>query len=747
MTSLNPVAFQTCVVWNLNGLLPNQMIEPGTESVVTEIARPRGERVFGALNVNRFKSRTKKERRLLIVTEVSMQFRDPKKAKKVAEPPVFWFDIQQVKFAGQNTISFIFKGVELTFQHDSVNIIVNTVLQHLRIILSDAEFSALSIDGFAIPGPSTDSSRANYRLRSKVLTSGRAIPEDLESAFQVTLMSHSSSIDLADLPCGPLFEPVLDSLSVSSFVTSVSLPAVPENTWEVAGRALVANPHIREFSTFAPINEGFVAFATLVSEKANPNLSSLSFHGPKIGLKAIKGIAGICLKQSISSLSLSSCFADSQHLRAFLDEIQSARDLRSLALDRVDELNLKTFITSLEGFEALSLTNCSIEVCPFLKGIGKLPNFKVKSVDLSGNVTDRGLGHEWVWAQSIRELTLNDLVMTRDGFMVLFRYCLTSPTMETVSIQNVGLGGTELERAITQMLARPEMQEVKRGLRALYWDQNQVTPSFCRVLELLGGLQLLSLNGSLSGADQSIRLLSEYLSHNETVTDLRVCGSAQRSLAPWQIIKLFEPFKTYNRTVARLHISSNQFDAKALDDLADTLLANRTITYVQLDVIGVADPAAWDRFFAKVQSRGAKLDIPFPTADVTKMALARAIDIPGMQKMLSFLSRIAAGSPSVDIPHESVKKLRKPTEPPSYRIDAPGAAPASQGESGKSGPSIVMTPPRGKPEKDVFALPPDEWKITFQPVPPPVPDDAAVLQQFHEAFALPKLLAALASPV
>jgi hypothetical protein len=713
------------------------MIEPGTEAIVSEITRPRGERVFGALTVNRFKTRTKKERRLLVVSDVSLQFRDPKKTKKVAEPAALWFDLQQVKSQGQNTVSFVFKGADVMFQHDLVNTIVATSLQHLRMILSEAEFSALSIDGFAIPLPSPDSLRAYYRLRSRVLGSGRVVPDNLDCSYQVALLSRSASIDLADLPCGPLFEPVLDSLCVAPFVTSISLPAAAENTWEAAGRALVGNAHVRDFATFTPINESFAAFAALVAEKANPNLTSLSFNGPKIGLKSIKGIAAIYARQPVVGLSLSNCFADAQHLRAFFDEIQTTRALRSLALDRSEELNLKTFINRLEGFETLALTKCSIDVCPFLKGVGKMPTFKVRSVDLSGNVADRGLGHEWLWAKSIHELRLNDLAMTRDGFVVLFRYCLTAPTIETVSIQNAGLPSAELERALAQIIARSEMQEVKHGLKALYWDQNPVTPSFCRILELLDGLQLLSLNGCLSGADQSIRLLSEYLSHNETVNDLRICGTAQHSLATWQIVKLFEPLKTYNRTVARLQLSGNQFDAKTLDELADLLFANRIIVQIDLDSTGITEPAVWEKFISKVQGRGARLEIPFPRIDVAKMAAAHTANIAWMQKILSMFGRIAAGSPAIEIPRETIVRTRKPTDTPSYRVEASEVAPAS-------GPSIVATPPRGNVEKDVFALLPDEWTITFEPVPEPVPDDETVLQQFQEVFALERLLAALA---
>jgi hypothetical protein len=625
------------------------MIEAGAESIAAEVLRGRDERLLAAVHVNKVNTRHRKDRRLLLVTEISAIFCRPRtfgKSMEVAHT-FSWFDIQQIKAGDADSLALSFRPAsEVTFLHEACTQIAEVIVRQLRLVLLDSEFPQVLVDGLSVPPPSADLLHGLYRLRGKIMAAGRPVPDDLASIYQAFLMSESASLDLAELPVGGFGDAVLESLCAVPVVTSVSIPVGLDIGWEAIGRRISANPYIRSVAIHQMIDDSFAAFANLVSEKCHCGF--LSFTSSKIGLKAIKSLAQIYAKQPIAGLSLSNCL-DSQHLTTLFGELQKTLNLKSLTLDRVEEVSIKVFFPRLEQFETLTLTRCHIDVPLFLKAASRSRTFAVQTLDLSSNLSNRGLGADFVLAASLQKIVLNDLGMKRETFVVLLACCLESPSMLSVSIENAGLGEAELERAVAQILARPGIQERKLGLRELFWDNNLITVSFTKLLDMLVDLRLLSLSGSISGSDQSLTFVTEFLMRNQTVQDLRLCGTLHRTIIPDQMIKLLLLIKDRNRTIRQLDLSHNQFDQRVFDGLADVLLHNRRIVKLCMEDIGAADPAVLENFLNKIHIRGVKLDIPVPRVDVDEMIRNKTIDSSGIQRLFEISKKLSSGNAAIEI--------------------------------------------------------------------------------------------------
>jgi hypothetical protein len=281
--------------------------------------------------------------------------------------------------------------------------------------------------------------------------------------------------------------------------------------------------------------------------------------------------------------------------------------------------------------------------------------------------------------------------------------------MVSVSIENAGLGEAELERALAQILARPEIQERRLGLRELFWDNNQITVSFAKLLDRLVDLRLLSLSGCIGDADESLNLVTDFLTRNETVRDLRVCGTLHRTLIPDQMTKLLLPIKERNRTILQLQLSHNQFDQSVFDSLADVLLQNRRIVKLCIEDIRLPHPAVLETFLKRIQGRGARLEIPVPRTDIDEMTRKKTIDDSGIEKLLGTFKTLAAGIPPTRATME----------------EAPG----------EGGSEFMIAG-----EEAI-----EEWGVEIDPI--PEPDNAAILGAFEEEFTLEKLVAKLKAAV
>jgi hypothetical protein len=679
--------------------------------------RGRDDRLLHALHINKLNTHHKKDRRLIILTEKCADLYRPKgsmfsKSVELSRS-YLWFDVQQIKSSGPGTVTLIFKGEELTFQHDSVIRVVDAIVRHLRLIFVDLEFPMVLVDGYTIPNPPQDPLRAYYRVRARILSSGMAVPDPLDTALKLFLLSGAQILDLAEIPFGEHFLIVLEALALVPWIKRLLVPAVSEPFWEVAGRFVTGNRYLESFATSQPIDDSFGAFAKSVSEKCPAQFAELGFTGAKIGLKAIADIAQIYTKQAVSSLSISSG-VEPQHLPLLFQELGSPKNLRALAFDRVPDFPVKQFFARLEALHRLSLTHCDVDVPLFLKAAGRSRSFTVRELDLSGNDASRGFGTTFVFPASVEKIALNDVVFKRESFAATARFCLTAPALESLSLQNTGLPAAELERAFKNVLARTEGATF--ALHDFFWDNNSVTPSFLRVLEKCPDLDLLSLNGALTGLDQSIKLLGEYLASDPGIRELRVCGTMQRTLTSWQIAKLLEPLGIYNRTLRAIDLSHNIFDQKALDEVAELAMKNRSLKKIRFQNFGFPDVERFEDFLKKLLARGTPLEIPIPRVDLEEMEKNGGLTKEGLARVIELFSSIALGDPAA-VPPPDAAGMAPPV--PSYRIVMDG--------DGAGGAAI-----------DEFVPGPDEWAIVCDPVPPV--DNTGLLAEFNEEFAIDALI-------
>jgi hypothetical protein len=490
-------------------------------------------------------------------------------------------------------------------------------------------------------------------------------------------------------------------------VTTVSIPAVADPLWDLASQFLCGNPHIEHFATAHPIDDTFSLFVQRLLDHCPPRLVGLGFTGSRFDPKAISALATVYSRVMLTTLSISNGL-DVQQMPALFQELVIARALRSLSLDHIQDFPLKELFSRLEILENLSLIHCSIEVPVFLRAAGRSQTFVVRNLDLSGNVASAGFGTKFVFPASVQKLALNSVAFTRESLAATIRHCLVAPSLGSLSMQNVGLAGVEVERAFSLVLGRPELRGATFALREFFWDHNEVTSSFFQVLDRCPGLQLLSLNGALASTDQSVPLLAEFLAVDTGLRDLRICGTMQRSLVAAQIAKLFESLKVYNRTLLRIDLSHNVLDTIALDEIAELLVRNCVIARVEFQNCRLPDIASLEAFLRKVAARGAPIEIPLPRVDLEEMHAKGTASTEAIMALVVMIGKIAAGDSSIAIPVEAKEGPVPPV--PSYRRE------------------------KGAQEEDAL----DEWEIVYEAV--PAVDNSAIMLEFKEEFTIQKLL-------
>jgi hypothetical protein len=208
----------------------------------------------------------------------------------------------------------------------------------------------------------------------------------------------------------------------------------------------------------------------------------------------------------------------------------------------------------------------------------------------------------------------------------------------------------------------------------------------------------------------------------------------QRSLPAWQLPKVLEPFKVFNRTVKHLDLSHNSFDQTALDELALVLIQNCVLSRLEFQNFGFPEPAVFESFVKKLLQRGAPLEILLPRVDMEDMLRTRAIDIQGLLGIIILLNKVAQGDSTVPLVPNSQTCAAVPPDP-SYRIveDLVAAPAVEQPAHEEKVQSLDLAVPKAS-----VGPGPGEWEVTFATV--PLPDNSRILADFHHEFNVETLL-------
>jgi hypothetical protein len=342
-------------------------------------------------------------------------------------------------------------------------------------------------------------------------------------------------------------------------------------------------------------------------------------------------------------------------------------------------------------------------------------------LDLSGNTAQKKHA-TFSLAASLEALVLDDVRFgSPQGFFAIMKVALMSPSLKKLSLKTAGLSPEDLERGFRHII-RNATPEFDPAITDFGWDNNGVGPWFFLFLEKLKHLQVLSLNGSISGNDNGAELLSEYIANSTTLEELHVCGTCQRNLTGDNLLPIFDALSKYNRSITSVNVSHNHFSEDTFVALSKMLTDNRIITTFEFQDSQLRDFNVFETFVEELGERGAPLDLKIPCVDLEEMLLSQVMTKERFHEYVKMVWQIKKGNSEIALPPATVNR---PSEVPVPRYRA------LDGGSGQERRETSVCPPV------------NEWDAAVPTI--PSPDDEVILGEFRRTHTIEKLLALIKS--
>ncbi|KAH0786509.1 Leucine Rich Repeat family protein [Histomonas meleagridis] len=526
-----------------------------------------------------------------------------------------------------------------------------------------------------IPFPNSDVQippfkRAISRLRARLFAERPTVPEDLIKTYQEFLKSGNTCLDFSQIAVHHYYAPLLDSLLVVPHVTSVEVPTTETSHWKEIGSFLAKTLNVTSFKTSERIDSHFSEFLEELSQSKNKVLKSVTFSCPKITESDMSTIVGIVQQCEIEDLTIVHCL-NRNTIDVLCKHLTKAPSLKRLTIDHAELIDPIKVICTLPKLDYFGCPHSDCELCSIFQNLSTVTDISLSTLNFSGNSFKDSFKKPINLPPNICKLILDDVDFNGTAFQNLFsKMIFKSPEPISLSVKRFKIDKTQwlnFQKTIAQYV---EIGNAQLNIQELFWDGNNLSPEFFGFLEKCKPLTVLSISGCIDGSETAIiQNLTEFISSTLTVTDLRISGTENKSISTEALITILNSFSNDNRMIRKLDISHNQMNSNVFDTLANVLMSNRAIEYIDFTNSKITDPNIFKKFFTSLLQRGTPLKFPFPTSDIYEMEKNNTIDKTTVNELKTLAEKIEKGNPSIQVPKESISMPTTPITASYHAMD------------------------------------------------------------------------------
>ncbi|OHS97870.1 hypothetical protein TRFO_35830 [Tritrichomonas foetus] len=674
------------------------MIDSELVDLVPELLENNSEMAFFARWVEEISSKQQVNRRLIILSDSGLSVCSSKSFTKTPTRNKFlsWFDLKRLNLIQSDTLKFYFlnneKSIEATvaFITEDPRNVIDLIGQHLVNILNPDEYPNIDIPNFRFSDFSPSIFRSLLHLMAKALADYKFSDDiiSLVNTYHLFLESGSSCLNTGIFQNSKYLDLIFDTLNFAPQITSVVFPQNKStfSHWPNFLYLLKRSRYIQNVITNEIIDDKFSILQSFTKENYKGVFNSIGFNCPKMTQNefdiAIKLIENLGI-HNITFGSLTPRFNSVKLLNNFHNLYNN---ISSLTLDHITKINFPLVLQTFKNLTHLGVTFCKLELSKVLSFICAQTNYTIESFDFAGNIYSTPINiTNRVLPKNVKKLGFNNVEFYGITLQILFEFLINQKRDKEHQI-SISLSNLKIDDQVLSSFFQYLLSYCKNAQKLLYspnygkndfqcnspngsqknlhlhsfceleWDNNDTYYPIIPFCSQSNTITKLSLNGSINENDNNlIQYLISFIACNKTCTELNIAGSIKHSFSSHVLNLIFQAIKLDNRVIKRLNLRNHSYDNANLDSLADALMSNRNIEYINFSNNGIHDKSVWHRFFSKLTGRGKPLDFPIPIAEFSNMASNGKITTPEIEEIMKMIYSIKKGSSDVNIPQNTIE--------------------------------------------------------------------------------------------
>ena len=631
-----------------------------------------------------------------------------------------WFDIKRVISPKEEEMQIIFDNMSVEFHHQSVPLILKTMIQYLYNILTDIEMPEVDLETFDYTILKKSNFAIYYRFRALILSENFETPEDLCYRVKDFAFAKCDNIDVYTIdPHGLHIPYILKSLQVDSKIKTLTVQTPMKGClWKDLGDFVSYNTSINHIISYEPLTNEFDYFIEGFKKNPRSKIKKLSILRAKITKKYSKLIGSLVDVHPLDTLCLSNSLLGPTAIE-FLSLFEKSRNLQTLntlILDNTKNVDVSLLVRVTKNIKTLSICSSDIELCLLFGFLAYEETTKLEKLIASNNKAKVNISEQITLPKSLKEIVIQNTEFKGDNLKHILQMANHNPI--TLDVSRATLHPSAWRRLITDYDSIENPQFTGIG-----WSDNQIDLETLDFFDRCENMKYLNIGGCLKPNDQIFPTILDFIENNNSITTLDLSVTLKTQV-PVSVMPIIIATLGKNKNLLDVDLSGNPIDASCLQTLTDMLMNNRNIRKITFNMMEVNNGMIFKNFFTRLSKRGIPLEFPYPAFDIRRILTQKLIKDDEAKIIEQNIEIITKGDATIDVPNETINQgLKKPIK---RRIEPYGENRIPSDES------VIQSYKDSDPK---------EWEVLQPQI--PRPDDEKYLLSLKETFNIDQLVDSL----
>ncbi|OHT04556.1 hypothetical protein TRFO_27945 [Tritrichomonas foetus] len=618
--------------------------------------------------VDKFNKKKHKNKRILCVSEFSFYLFEMKTLKKkiIISKKYRLFEMTKFQMAADfSELFFGFKSSDyFSICHPEIDDIGRIIHTHLYSIMKENELPSIDFPVVSkctsINNPAVRFISLAYHDINQISHGGNDFLRNyFESNPTEFVASHfrnfipEFTLLLSCVECIPTCVNLVMDCEISDYLAK-SLAEI-----------ILHNISFYEIEFSAAIKGNLKEFAdNLIKNKSNP-LTSMKFFNSPIDSKVIGPIVTIIENHSLESLHISGCFKENTAKQFFtkIENVQKFREIPEIDFSNSQKIYADDICPLLSNVKYLNLSNCKLEICPFLEGLIHFNVLNIETIDLSKNYGMEPFRSFKALPKTLKNIVIDEISWDAESFIDAFPKILahnpedsSGSTVHNDSkstIFELSIANTSLHASTWQKLIECLCSIESCKLTSLNWKNNTINTAFFDWINELKLLHSINLTGCFKSNPQLLVSICYFIEHTTSLKEFILDAEGSCEIGQREGSAVIDSLQK-NYSLEYISLKKQPLGNDNIRKLTEALMINRRISRLDFDFLGCTDQSALLNFFQTLSNRGTPLVIKYPETIATSMEQNHLLTDENILTLKSSHTAVYIGNKKIKPPKQSI---------------------------------------------------------------------------------------------
>ncbi|OHT10003.1 hypothetical protein TRFO_20910 [Tritrichomonas foetus] len=444
------------------------------------------------------------------------------------------------------------------------------------------------------------------------------------------------------LPFQNLFNVIFYSLFNEQRLSKIILPLTANPSWSAFGDLCFYNSSIKEIESTEEINDDFKIFVDKISSNKENSLVKVKFSNSKYDLRFINDLTSLIQRNpNLIDISIENELIP-EAMEAFLNNFETCVEYKHivvLGLNQNSNVNYQKLLTLTPNLKSLDLSNCGLDISDVFKHI-VLSDSNLEVINLSSNKFLTEFDENMKLKPNLTKFIMRSIewdFLNLNNFLTVISKNQNEENNNSKLYLDLSTMKHPPNSTISHLYSVIRNYKLT-NLDTFIFDFNNIDQNIINFLASCDSLKSLSFSNCFNSYDEYFRSFLNYLKNNKKLVELVL--RAKNLTFTLDMLKNLAETLIANENIEILDLQGHKQGDYICDVISEILSENITLKEVRLDGNSIESLIPYETLETKLLLRNQQFILQLPIKDFNQLIVSQKVTEQDVLKTVNLARRL-----------------------------------------------------------------------------------------------------------